>query len=124
MRAAARTMLIIICGAGAIAAASRPSLPPTPGYWPQIVGEQATRPQTITAGAQWHTETYQTVSGAQRAQVMNIDLTNPNVRFGAVEAGDQLIDPADETISSMATRTGAVAEIGRASCRERVLYRV
>jgi hypothetical protein len=111
MRAAARTMLVIICGAGAIAAASRPWLPPTPGYWPQVVGEQATRPQTITGGAQWHTETYQTVAGAQRAQVMNIDLTNPNVRFGAVEAGDKLIDPSDETISSMATRTGAVAGV-------------
>jgi hypothetical protein len=111
MRAAARTMLVIICGAAAIAAASPPRLPPTPGYWPQVTGEQATRPQTITGGAQWHTETYQTVSGAQRAQVMNIDLTNPNVRFGAVEAGDKLIDPSDETISSMATRTGAVAGV-------------
>ena len=28
-------------------------------------------------------------------------------RVGAVEAGDKLIDPADETISSMAGRTGA-----------------
>ena len=134
MRGPARTILAIIGAAGAITAAatsggsalasshasgtastataaSRPWLPPTPAYWPQVVGQQATRPQTITSGAQWHTDTYQTVGGAQQAQVMNIDLTNPNLRFGAVEAGDKLIDPSDETISSMATRTGAIAGV-------------
>jgi hypothetical protein len=92
-------------------AAARPWLPPTPTYWPQVVGEQSTSAQTITSGAQWHTENYQTVGGAQKAQVMNIDLTDSNLRFGAVEAGDKLIDPSDETISSMANRTGAVAGV-------------
>jgi hypothetical protein len=86
-------------------------LPPTPTYWPQVVGEQATRPQTITHGVSWHTETYQTVGGAQRAQVMNVDLTDPNIRFGMVEAGNKLVDPSDEVISSMANRTGAVAGV-------------
>jgi hypothetical protein len=76
-----------------------------------VVGEQATRPQTITSGAHWHIETYQTVGGAQRAQVMDIDLTNPNLRLGAVEAGDKMIDPSDESISSMANRTAAVAGV-------------
>jgi hypothetical protein len=123
-------MLAIVCAAGAVAvtaaagggafaasttvtitAARWPGLPPTPAYWPQVIGEQSSHPQTITGGAQWHTETYQTVGGAQRAQVMNIDLGSPNLRFGAVEAGDKLIDPADETISSMASRTGAVAGV-------------
>lgn len=134
MRASARAILAVICAAGAVTAAatsggsalaaghaadtaikntaaSRPWLPPTPTYWPQVVGEQSTRPQTITSGAQWHTETYQTVAGAQQAQVMDIDLANPNLRFGAVEAGNKLIDPSDETISSMATRTGAIAGV-------------
>jgi len=141
MRAPARAVLAIICAAGAVTAAAasggtalaagqtssaashastttikttadtRPWLPPTPTYWPQVVGEQSTRPQTITGGAQWHTETYQTVGGAQKAQVMDVDLTNSNLRFGAVEAGDKLIDPSDETISSMAKRTGAVAGV-------------
>jgi hypothetical protein len=86
-------------------------LPSTPTYSPLVTGKQTTDPQTITAGAQWRTETYQTVGGAQDARVMNLDLTNPNVRMDAVEAGDKLIDPADETISSMATRTGAVAGV-------------
>jgi len=90
---------------------SRPWLPPTPTYWPQVVGEQSTRPQTITSGAQWYTEKYQTVAGAQQAQIMNIDLTNTNLRFGAVEAGNKLVDPSDEVISSMANRTGAIAGV-------------
>ena len=85
--------------------------PSTPTYWPQVVGQQSIRPQTITSGVQWNTDTYQTAGGAQKAQVMNIDLTNQNLRFGAVEAGDKLIDPSDETISSMATRTGAIAGV-------------
>lgn len=42
---------------------------------------------------------------------MSVDMTDPNVRLGVVEAGDKLIDPADETITSMAQRTGAVAGI-------------
>jgi uncharacterized protein YjdB len=138
MRAAARTMLAIICVAGAVTAMAAPAgsvlaashpashpaphphraaakarswLPPTPAYWPQVVGAQSTSPQTVTGGARWHTETYQTAGGAQRAQVVNIDLGNPNLRLGAVEAGGRLIDPSDETISSMATRTGAVAGV-------------
>jgi uncharacterized protein YjdB len=92
------------------AASSSNWLPPTPEYWPQVVGQQATKPQTITSGVQWNTETYQTVGGAQHAQIMNIDLTNPNLRFGMVEAGNKLVDP-DEIISSMANRTGAVAGV-------------
>jgi len=96
-------------------AAARPAggsqnwVPPTPTYWPQVVGEQVTRPVTITHGVQEYTENYQTVGGAQNAQIMDVDLTDPNVRFGMVEAGNKLVDPSDETISSMAGRTGAVA---------------
>jgi hypothetical protein len=76
-----------------------------------VVGEQATRPQTITHGVQEYTENYQTVGGAQNAQIMNVNLSDPNLRFGMVEAGNKLVDPADETISSMADRTGAVAGV-------------
>ena len=140
MRARARKILAVLCAAGSVAATvasggtafaaghvgggasttatsatttatGRPWLPPTPTYWPQVVGEQSTAARTVTAGVQWHTENYQTVGGAQQAQVMNVDLTNPNLSFGAVEAGNELIDPSDETISSMAARTGAVAGV-------------
>ena len=122
----ARTAVAIMLAAGMVAgavvgatAASASGTPtsgetwllPTPAYWPFVVGQHSTSPQVITHGVDVHTESYQTVGGAQRAQVMNVDLTDPNVRFGAVEAGDKLIDPADETISSMANRTGAVAGV-------------
>jgi hypothetical protein len=86
-------------------------VPPTPTYWPQVVGEQATRPVTITHGVQEYTENYQTVGGAQNAQIMDVDLTAKNLRFGMVEAGNELVDPSDEVISSMADRTGAVAGV-------------
>ncbi|HEY2507382.1 MAG TPA: phosphodiester glycosidase family protein [Streptosporangiaceae bacterium] len=105
-------------GAGAQAAAgtsgsvpSRGWVPSTPEYWPQVVGEQKTEPVTITHGVQEYTENYQTVSGAQHAQIMDIDLTDPNIHFGMVEAGDKIVDPSDEVISSMASRTGAVAGV-------------
>ena len=84
-------------------------MPPTPAYWDQVVGEQATRPVTITSGVQEYTENYQTVGGAQNAQIMDINLADPHIRFGMVEAGNELVDPSDEVISSMANRTGAVA---------------
>src|ERR1700742_4278388 len=42
---------------------------------------------------------------------MNIDLSNPNVAVRSVEAGNTVVDPADETVQSMGTRTGAVAGI-------------
>ena len=86
-------------------------LPSTPPLWPVVLDHALTPPATITSGVQWHTEHYQTVGGAQRAQVMNVDLQNPNVRLGMVEAGDKLVDPSDETISSMANRSGAVAGV-------------
>jgi uncharacterized protein YjdB len=92
-------------------ASERSWVPSTPEYWPQVVGQQQTKPQTITHGVDWYSETYQTVSGAQSAQIMNVDLTDPNIRFGMVEAGNELVDPSDEVISSMANRTGAVAGI-------------
>jgi hypothetical protein len=69
-------------------------VPPTPAYWPQVVGQQATRPVSVTHGVQEYTENYQTVGGAQNAQIMDVDLADPNVHFGMVEAGDKLVDPS------------------------------
>jgi hypothetical protein len=130
MRTPGRAILAVVCVAGAVAAAAsggnavaasrvtstaavlgRAAAPPSPPYWPRVLSERSSGAQTITGGARWHTEAYQTADGGQLAQVMDIDVGNRNLRFGAVEAGDQLIDPSDETISSMATRTGAVAGV-------------
>jgi exopolysaccharide biosynthesis protein len=102
----------VLTGGGPASAAGSGAatwVPPTPTYWPQVVGEQATRPVTITHGVREYTENYRTVGGAQNAQIMDVDLTDPNLHVGMAEAGNELVDPSDETISSMANRTGAVA---------------
>lgn len=51
-------------------------------------------------------QTLDTIQGRQHTQVMNIDLSNPNVAVRAVEAGDEVTDPADETFGSIGSRTG------------------
>src|SRR5262249_25237415 len=58
-----------------------------------------------------HAERTDSVGGRQQAQILSVDTSDSNVHLGAVEAGDKLIDPADETVTSMARRTGAVAGI-------------
>ena len=43
--------------------------------------------------------------------MLSADLGDPNLRVGMVQAGDTLTNPADETPSSMAHRTHAVAGV-------------
>ncbi|GHH74660.1 hypothetical protein GCM10018793_16400 [Streptomyces sulfonofaciens] len=86
-------------------------LPPTPENWPQVVDVSRTPTDTVTRGLRHYAETYDTVGGRQHTQVLTADLTDPNLRVGVVEAGDTLTNPADETVSSMANRTGAVAGV-------------
>jgi len=89
----------------------KPWLPPTPSQWPVVVDEQNSAPQTVTRGITHSVDSLQTVAGAQKAQVLNVDLTDPNVRLATVESHDHLTDPPNETVTSMARRTGAVAGI-------------
>lgn len=102
---------------GAAAASTAPSatakswLPSTPANWPLVVDESSTPAQTITSGVTEYSQTIDTAAGRQPTQVLNVDLGNPNVQVKAVEAGNEVIDPADETVDSMGTRTGAVAGI-------------
>jgi len=86
-------------------------LPSTPANWPLVVDESSTPAQTITSGVTEYSQTIDTVQGRQHTQVLNVDLGNPNVAVKAVEAGNEVVDPADETVDSMGTRTGAVAGI-------------
>jgi exopolysaccharide biosynthesis protein len=96
-------------------AASQPAgqnwLPDTPENWPQVVDYTRTPAETVTQGLQHYSETYDTVGGRQHIQVLKADLSDPNLRVGMVEAGDTLTNPADETPSSMAHRTQAVAGV-------------
>ncbi|MFF7214396.1 phosphodiester glycosidase family protein [Streptomyces sp. NPDC008238] len=110
---------------GAVATASAPAgdeavqghtpdrdwLPQTPQNWPLVVDYTRTPAETVTRGLQHFSETYDTVGGRQHVQVLSADLGDPNLRVGMVEAGDTITDPADETPSSMAHRTGAVAGV-------------
>lgn len=86
-------------------------LPPTPGQWPLVVDETVSPSVTLTHGVQQYSDALKTVGGAQRAQVLDVDLADPNVRLGVVESHDHVTDTADEVPSSMAHRTGAVAGI-------------
>ena len=101
-RARARRVLAVRPG---LAAADAGEL--APGRRLQPHSEQ----HTITHGLQHYSETYDTVGGRQHTQVLTADLTDPNLRVGVVEAGDTITDPADETVSSMANRTHAVAGV-------------
>ncbi|MGW4882805.1 phosphodiester glycosidase family protein [Streptomyces sp. NPDC004262] len=86
-------------------------LPDTPENWPLVVDRTRTPSETVTRGLKHYSETYDTVGGRQHIQVLQADLTDPNLRVGVVEADDTLTDPADETPSSMAHRTHAVAGV-------------
>src|SRR5882757_4716581 len=97
--------------ARAAAPANSAWLPPTPDQWPLVVNEQRSQPQTLTDGVTHWSDQLQTAGGAQRAQILDADLTDPNLRLGVVESHDHLTDTADEVPSSMAHRTGAVAGV-------------
>jgi exopolysaccharide biosynthesis protein len=86
-------------------------LPPTPDFWPVVVDQSQTTRVPVTHGVESFSETYDAVGGRQHTQVLDVDLSDRNVRVGAVEAGDQITYPADETVTSMGNRTGAVAGI-------------
>lgn len=86
-------------------------LPITPDCWPLVTEDQPGPTQEVTSGITHSDETIESIGGKQQAQILNVDLGNPNVRTDMVEAGDTLVDPSDETVSSMANRSGAVAGI-------------
>jgi exopolysaccharide biosynthesis protein len=84
--------------------------PTTPAYWPTVLSEKKSPIETITSGVTHYSESFQTVNGPIQTNVTEVDLTNPNVRLGVTLANNKLYSP-DETVSSMANRTGAVAGI-------------
>ncbi|MGH7882288.1 MAG: phosphodiester glycosidase family protein [Candidatus Dormibacteraceae bacterium] len=85
--------------------------PLTPDQWPSVIAEETSNPQPITRGVDHYSDTLRTVDGTQRAQVLNVDLAEPNVRLGVVESHDHLTDTANELLTSMAHRSGAVAGV-------------
>lgn len=111
LAAALAVAAVVVPATPAAAVPDRPWLPATPANWSLVVDQTSTPPVTITRGATEYSETYDTVGGRQHTQVLDVNLTDPNVRLGVVEAGDTITDPADETVSSMAARTHAIAGV-------------
>ncbi len=64
----------------------------------------------VSMGVVLSREVLQTAFGPEQLCMLNVDLASPNLRFGVVQAYNRLISP-DETLTSMANRTGAVAGI-------------
>jgi hypothetical protein len=64
----------------------------------------------VSQGVILTTEILQTPAGQVLVHMLDVDLTQPGVHLGIVQAHDRLIS-SDETISHMANRTGALAGI-------------
>lgn len=64
----------------------------------------------VAEGVTLSREVLQTVAGPELVHRLDLDLTRPSLHLGEVLAHNQLIS-SDETVSSMATRTQAVAGI-------------
>jgi len=64
----------------------------------------------VASGMVLSRELVQTSAGSVPVSLLDSDLTNPSVCMSVVQAHDQLIS-SDETVSSMANRTGALAGI-------------
>lgn len=88
-----------------------PLLPSAPlTAWPEVRTASCSPPTTVTAGVVHQSARWSTREGPLQANVLTVDLSNPNVRVGVVEAHDHLLQ-GPETLSAMADRTGAVAGI-------------
>lgn len=66
---------------------------------------------TLAGGVTEQAQDLTTTSGKQHTHVLDVDLGNPKIRLGVVEAGNRITDPAAEKISSMADRTHALAGV-------------
>ncbi len=64
----------------------------------------------LSTGVLLTTEILQTPAGPVLVHILNVDLTQPGIYLGIVQAHNRLIS-SDETISNMANRTGALAGI-------------
>jgi hypothetical protein len=86
-------------------------LPVTPVAWPLVVDATTGRTETIARGITHTPMQWDTVAGRQSIQRLDVDLADTDVVTTVAEAGNVLTYPADETVSSMAARTGAVAGV-------------
>ncbi|WP_163567155.1 phosphodiester glycosidase family protein [Fodinicola feengrottensis] len=108
----ASLLVAVPASAQTATASDRSWLPKTPPGWQLVVDQSRTPSTTITKGVEQYGETYDTIDdGRQRSQVLDVNLADPNVHIGMVANDDRITDPANETISSMAARTHAIAGV-------------
>lgn len=91
--------------------AQTPWMPEQLDAWSTITKRTATEPTPVTNGVTASSEVIDSVEGRVPIHVVTADTTDPNVRIGTVVSNDSVVDPGNETLSSMAHRTGAVAGI-------------
>ncbi len=77
---------------------------------PKVQDHGASSRIVVADGVTLSTEVLQTVAGPEQISTLTIDLTRPTLHLGVVQAYNRLISP-DETLTSMANRSGAVAGI-------------
>jgi Phosphodiester glycosidase len=77
---------------------------------PKVQVHGASSRIVVADGVTLSTEVLQTVAGPEQISILTIDLTRPTLHLGVVQAYNRLISP-DETLTSMANRSGAVAGI-------------
>ena len=80
-----------------------------PGGWPAILAT-AVVDLPVASGIQYRHMTLATADGPLDLHQMQVDLSNPTIHLGVGIARDRLMSD-DETVSSMALRTGAIAGI-------------
>ncbi|MFI7679289.1 phosphodiester glycosidase family protein [Actinophytocola sp. NPDC049390] len=97
-----------------------PSAQATPGEswhprqldsWSTITQRTTTPPEPVTNGVTYSSESIASIDGNVPIHVVTADTRNANVRLGTIVSHDVVVDPENETVSSMANRTGAVAGI-------------
>ncbi|MFF3559506.1 phosphodiester glycosidase family protein [Streptomyces sp. NPDC002574] len=95
----------------ASAADGTPWLPQQLDSWSTITQHTMTKPAPVTDGVTYSSGAVDAIDGRVPINVVSADTHHKNVRLGVVVSHDAVVDPQDETTSSMAVRTGAVAGI-------------
>lgn len=118
-RAAAAIATLALLTGGALAAplaatAAAPGpewMPEQLDAWKTITTHERSDDVAVTNGVEHREETIEAVDGRVPINVVTADTGDDNVRVGAQVANDNVLSPENETVSSMAERTGAVAGV-------------
>lgn len=86
-------------------------LPQQLDSWSTITQHTMIPPTPLTDGVTYSAGAIDAIDGRVPINLVTADTRNSNVRLGTVVSHDAVVDPANETTTSMAVRTGAVAGI-------------